>query len=247
MNNDNTIPAVEKTVALLEKLGKSENGATQAELANELGITQSTCYRILQTLQKHDWVKKNSGSRYDLSGGILAASMKLSDKIRRFDKAQPILDRLANESGLSCKLSIRQGTDQLTILRAESPGPIIVSGKVGTRFPVIEGSVGAALLSGDSEETIKNLCNGCGESIIEKTNPEIVIERINQIREKGYCLNSKQNRWKVEAMSVPLKDNEGNVAGTLTLLGFEDDFSIVNAPRYAEMLKKSAEDCIRSI
>ena len=46
----NTIPAVEKAVAVLDILGARENGATQAELVELLRITPSTCYRILQTL-----------------------------------------------------------------------------------------------------------------------------------------------------------------------------------------------------
>ena len=49
---NNKIPAVEKTIALLELLAKLPEGATQAELKKELGISMSTAYRILQTLQK---------------------------------------------------------------------------------------------------------------------------------------------------------------------------------------------------
>ena len=143
MNNEHIIPAVEKAVALLEHLGRSDRGATQAELARELDISGSTCYRIIQTLQKHDWLRKLPGNRYDLSGGMLTAAMKLVDAAARFEQCQPLLEELARQTGLSAKLSIRQGTDQLTVLRAEGPGPVSVTGKVGARVPVIEGSVGA--------------------------------------------------------------------------------------------------------
>jgi len=52
MTIQNTNPAVEKALEILTRLGQSNGGATQAELARELDISPSTCYRILQTLWK---------------------------------------------------------------------------------------------------------------------------------------------------------------------------------------------------
>ena len=103
----NTIPAVEKAVAVLDILGARENGATQAELVELLRITPSTCYRILQTLLEAGWIRKRSGKRFDLAGGMLAAAMKLVDRPARLRAAQPILERLAAETGLCAKLSRR--------------------------------------------------------------------------------------------------------------------------------------------
>ena len=57
---NNTIPAVEKAVQLLLALAEGEK--TQAELSAGLGISMSTAYRILTTLQAHRWVRKNSGA-----------------------------------------------------------------------------------------------------------------------------------------------------------------------------------------
>ena len=91
----NTIPAVEKAVAVLDILGARENGATQAELVELLRITPSTCYRILQTLLEAGWIRKRSGKRFDLAGGMLAAAMKLVDRPARLRAVQPILERLA--------------------------------------------------------------------------------------------------------------------------------------------------------
>ena len=59
---ENTIPAVEKAVAVLTRLGESEGGLTQAELAAALDIAPSSCYRILQTLLEADWVCKIGGT-----------------------------------------------------------------------------------------------------------------------------------------------------------------------------------------
>ena len=245
MNIENIIPAVDKTIALLEYLGQTENGRSQAELAKELDITGSTCYRILQTLLKHDWLLKLPENRYDLSSGMLSAVIKLTDQTARFESAVPLLEKLSAQTGLSCKLSIRQGNQQVTILRAESPRPMSVSGKVGSRFPIIEGSVGAVLLSGESEETVRKLATTCREDIVEKSQPEIIFDRIQSLGKQGYCLNTKYNRWKVDAMSVPVVNSGKHVVAALTLLGFDDDFYCDVLGKLAQQLKTTAAQCSR--
>lgn len=245
MNNDHIIPAVEKAVLLLGRLGKSKRGATQAELAKELEITPSTCYRIIQTLLRHDWIAKLPGNRYDLSGGMLSAAMKLAGRASRFEAAQPLLEALSAKIGLSCKLSIRQGAEQMTILRAESPRPMAVSGKVGSRFPLVEGSVGAALLRADAEADILALAAECREDVPERQRPELTLRRIAEIKAKGFCLNSGASRWKVAAMSVPVMEVDGQVAAALTLLGFDDDFPADKLDALAAQATATAADCAK--
>ena len=229
MNNENLIPALDKALSLLEHLGRNAGGVTQAELSSKLDITQSTCYRILQTLQRHDFVKKQAGGRFDISGGLLTAALRLVDRAKRFERAQPILDALAAKTGFSCKLSIRQGFEQISILRAESPLAVSVSGKIGARFPLIEGSVGAALLASDDEAALSSLAEACKDDIEERKDFSIVRRRISEIREKGFAVNDRPNRWNIEALSAPVRDSEGSVAAAITLIGFKDEFKDIKS------------------
>lgn len=68
---NNTMPAEEKTVLLMGLLAKRSEGASQAELKKELGISMSTAYWILQTLLEDKWVKKNSRRLYTPDNGLL--------------------------------------------------------------------------------------------------------------------------------------------------------------------------------
>jgi len=247
MNNEHTIPAVEKAVALLAYLGNSSHGATQAELARELGITPSTCYRIIQTLQKHDWLRKVGGNRFDLSAGMLATTMKLANQAARFEVCRPLLEKLANQTGLSAKLSIRQGNDQISLIRAESPNPVSISGREGARFPVIEGSVGAVLLYREEMSDIEALAAGCKDDIDEKKDLTLVRDRIEEVRRHGYCFNAKANRWRIDALSVPLSGEDGEVLAAITLLGFDDDFSPACLEKLLTAMKSCAAGCLKAI
>jgi len=247
MNKEHVIPAVEKTLSLLSFLGSKAGGATQAELASELDITMSTCYRILQTLNKHDWVRRGEGARYDISGGILSAAGKMVSHTARFANAQPVLERLAYQTGLSCKLSVRVGDEQMTVLRAESPEPMSVSGKVGARFPIVEGTVGAALLCSESPESIRRLSEVCQESIDEKADPESVLARIAQIKAKGYCSSLESSRWQIDAISCPVPGEGGKPAAALTLVSFKGEMRKRSLEDLAKALLFAASECARAV
>ena len=157
-----------------------------------------------------------------------------------FAAAQTVLDELAEETKLTCKLSIRQWNEQVAVLRADSPEPFAVGGKNGVRFPVIEGSVGAALLAGESDEDIRALVEETSADIAEKRDPLLLSGRIAEVREKGWIFNRGNSRWRVDALSMPLRDPSGSVAAALTLLGIQDDFTEDNLPDRVAALRRAA-------
>ncbi len=243
MNARHVVPALDKAVSVLEYLGRSEPGVSQADLAKALGIAPSTCYRILQTLLARNWVRQKPGGLYDLSDGLLAPAMKLLDRPRRFECLQPILEQLSQTTGLSCKLSVRQADEQVTVLRAESPAPMAVSGKVGARFPVVEGATGAALLLAEPPENVHRLILECPEEVEERANPEIVDRRLERLKTDGFCMNMRPNRWNVEALAVPLMTTEGRVLAAVTVLGFASDFADGQDHKIAAALRGACEQC----
>ena len=146
--SDHTVPAVEKTVAVLTAIAGAEGGKSHAELAGACSVSPSTCYRILQSLLKCGWIEKLPGGAFIPGAGFLPVAMDLTSfGGARWRSAPEILDRLSEKTGLSCKLSIRRGAEQVVAARSEAPGPFSISGRKGAAFPVVEGSVGAALLA----------------------------------------------------------------------------------------------------
>ena len=244
-NSPNTIPAVEKTLEVVICLSNQPAGVTQQELVSRLGLSYSSWYRILRTLQNGAWVTKGADGRYRLGENFLILARRAADPARRFESCRPVLERLAAESGLCAKLSIRRGGEQLTVLRAESPRPVSVTGREGASFPVIEGSVGAALLADASEEEIELLARNCREEVPERNHPELVLGRIRAVRDEGFTLNMGVNRWRIGAMSVPVRDNSGMVVAALTLLGYDEDFRPEEQSRLFRLLRRAAAECAK--
>lgn len=241
---NNRIPAVEKTILLMELLAKSPEGATQSELKRELAISMSTAYRILQTLLKHKWVRKNADGVYMPDNGLLPLLCRFRDSMDILEQAQRVIDKVASAHEIACKLSIRRGSEQVTLLRAEPAGPFALTGQVGSSFPVIEGSVGAALLCEESEDEILELAGECRADLPEKRDPELVLRAVRDVREKGYALNLRRNRWNIAAMSMPVRNAGGSVIAALTLIGTESDFAPGRRKKQLSILEKAVHDCM---
>ncbi len=232
MKNEHTIPAVEKTIAILERMAQQNGSLTHAQLAQECGITASTCYRILRSLMKYGWICKESDGTFSLSGGLLPLSLRVAAQNgENWENVQMILEAIVSETGLSCKLSIRKGElEQYVLARAEAPGPISISGKTGATFPVVEGSVGAALLADSLKSERAALLRAITADIPEKKDRDLLERSVEQVQQQGYILNTDHNRWRIGALSVPLRNLEGKIVAALTLLGVAEDFSPERLP-----------------
>ena len=218
--------------------------ATQAELSRELDISMSTTYRILSTLREYDWLRKEEGGYYALSSGLLPLLVHFRAELRKLEHAKKAIVRLSQEHHLACKVSIRRDREQLTLYRAEPPGPVTLTGQPGSTFPLIEGSVGAALLCMESEETLRRLVRECDADIPEKHDPELLFRGVAEVREKGYALNLRKNRWNIAALSMPLYGEGGAVIeAAFTLIGNMEDFRDPKLATLVSTLRQVIDEC----
>ena len=238
---NNTIPAVDKTIQLLLQL--SEKEATQAELSRSLGISMSTTYRILMTLLNHRWVFKSEEGVYRLSDGILPLTLGFSHEVNLLERVTEKVREISGKHQIACKISVRKENLQMTYFRAEPSGPVALTGNIGSTFPLIEGSVGAALLVNEPEEEITALLRECDAEIPEKENPEILYDAIREVRENGIVFNLRKNRWNIAACSKPITDINGNIIAAITLIGVLEDFTGKNRKKWISILDDAVNEC----
>ena len=243
-NMNNTIPAVDKAVQILEMLAGSP--CSQGELSKSLGISMSTAYRILQTLRARNWVEKDDARRYALAAGLLPLLKGFDADLAILKHARTKVEEICARYGIACKLSLRRGNEQVTDCRAEPAGPVALTGQPGSTFPVVEGSVGAVLLADSPDEEIRNLLEACSAPIPEKADPRLLERAVAEARRNGCCLNLRKNRWNIAAFSVPLRNGSGRIFAAFTLIGTVGDFAGTRRRKWEKVLKQAAAECERN-
>lgn len=114
------------------------------------------------------------------------------------------------------------------VLRQESPHPFGVSLKAGVRFPVVEGTVGAALLCEETDGEIERIWSRCGTLLTPEETFTVFKRRVREMRTHGYCVRNNIGGRGTTAMSAPVYGTEGQVAAALTILGSRQEFAANN-------------------
>lgn len=99
--------ALDRGLALLERLCGQPEGMSMSALADELDIPRSACHRLLAELQRRGYVRQlHSHGDYVLTGKIASLGLAFLSSTGIVDIAEPLLERLAQASGELVRLSI---------------------------------------------------------------------------------------------------------------------------------------------
>ncbi len=248
MENLNTIPVLEKAIQVLEYIGAHPGRVSQSEIKNALQIPQATCYRIISTMVEYNWLVKVNGNHYDISTGILPIARKVSFQLERYKVLQPILEHLAKKVGFSVKLSVRDGDEQVNVLCAKAPWDIALTTSIGSRDHLVTGgSVGVILTSEMNDSELSKLVKGLKEKIDTEARLQKLKEKIEDFKETGYVFNSAssdpQYKWHVDALSVPVFNDQNQIAGAITLLSTPGGLKKEDWNPLAKEMSKTAEFC----
>ena len=106
--------SLERGLALLERLCGQPDGMPLTLLADELDIPRSACHRLLVDLQSQGYVRQlRSQGDYILTAKLASLGLSFLSCSGIVDIAEPLLERLAQESGELVRLGIVDG-DRLT-------------------------------------------------------------------------------------------------------------------------------------
>jgi DNA-binding IclR family transcriptional regulator len=248
MKSKNLIPVLEKTIQVMEYIGAHNDRVTQSELINALALPQATCYRIVSTLVKNNWLIKYGHNQFDISTGLFPIARKALFQLERYKALQPILEHLAKKVGYSVKLSVRDGNEQVNVLSAKAPWDIAVTTTVGSRCPLTDGgSAGIVLLSAMDEAELLSLVKTIKDKTEADTVLQSLLKNIACLKKQGYYFNPASrdpgSKWHVDALSIAVSDTDKTPSAALTLLSLPGELANADWQKLVVEMKKAAEFC----
>ncbi len=142
-------PAVEQASRVLFCLARAQSPyISLIDICGEVGIHKSKAFSILETLSRFGLVKRNGeGKGYALGPGLISLSRKVLDDLSPPRLAEPILYRLAKETGSTAVFGLIAEKSVFVAAKYEGEGDIGVTMRVGRRLPVTYGAHGKAIAS----------------------------------------------------------------------------------------------------
>jgi IclR family transcriptional regulator, acetate operon repressor len=214
---------IARSLSVLRVLRDAEEDVGVTEIARALGLNASTTHRILRALVAAGYVAQNAHSeRYRLG----REAFLLGHAARRtlgLEAAMPVLERLAEETGESVNLVIRDGKAGLVVLRAESRQPLRFTQNVGTQIPLYCTSSGKTLLAfaDDYRAEVARLRDIRQLTPATLTSPEELLRDLEETRERGYSVNRAEHIPGVWGVAAPVLDADGRAIAVLAVQGPE--------------------------
>lgn len=147
----NTLQTLDRGIKALEIISNSKTGVTVAQLAEELAISRSIVYRIITTLENHGMVMRAGSGALLLGAAAVVISQRFEPQLRSI--AQPILESLAQKTGVTAFISTAQGDDCYVIMVEECNSSLLRFGyRLGSQHLLTVGAAGIAILSGRAEQ-----------------------------------------------------------------------------------------------
>jgi DNA-binding IclR family transcriptional regulator len=210
------IPVLQRSVALLTAVAAAPDGVGAKQLSLDLGIPQATCYRIIRTLVECDWLQECGAGDYRTGFGLALVARSWSDVEQRLRELRPFLHELADETGLSAKISVREGCHAVSVARMEALRANSISSPVGAKIPLTAaGSVGVMLMASASEAELRVILRG--EPPEQKRR---ITREVARAAKEGMARSYGKHHPSIHAVSIPVDVGQ---PGALTLVGWPED------------------------
>jgi len=218
---------LERGFNLLEHLATKPGGSSLSSLASQLDMPLSATHRLLTELIRLGYVRQDqSHSEYLLTIKLVAMGLSFLSASGITDIAQPLLDRLAVESGELVRLAVVDGESLTFVAKAQgATRGLRYDPDMGLSVTLSCSAAGHAWLSTMSDEAAMELVARQGFGKPEQFGPrapttiKAVTAYIKQARARGYSVINEVFAPAMSAMAAPVRDGQGRVIGVVTIAG----------------------------
>lgn len=217
---DSKAPAIARAAAVLRLLGKSETPLGLNAIAREIGINPSSCLYVLRALVAEELLSFDPDTkRYALDAGVLTLARHWLRRNRFPDLAQPVLDRVASQFGVTMLGVQILGLEHMVAVAVAQAGTFQLSVQVGNRFPALISATGRVLAAfGNYPEG--EIAARFGKLRWESP-PAFAdwLEQVEQTRQRGIGVDDGNYISGVTVLAAPVWKGGGRPSHALVAIG----------------------------
>jgi DNA-binding IclR family transcriptional regulator len=217
------IPVIDRMMDVLSLLEKRNNGASIRDLVDLLGLPRTTVYRILNTLQFHDVVRRTAEGTYRLGPRLLALAARTLADAQDYDLAalsRPHLEQLSEKTGEGCKVSVLDGNAILVVAAVQGTREYALTVVPGQRQPLHAGAASKMLIAHLPRKELDELLGDA--ELFRYTNKTLadrkrLFAELARIRRDGWSQDRGEYSPAICAYAAPIRDRSGKVIAALSV------------------------------
>ena len=237
------VPNLEKGIAVLEYLSLHTQGETLQDIKSALDISQTTAYRILNTLVRLDYLIYNEDTkRYKLSRKLLTLGFRSLNEHNLLETVLPRLRDLRDQVKETACFGVLGDRKGIFIEQAQGHHTfrfILSPGKPFDLHCSAPGQAIMAYLPNTVRDRYLSYMEFTRYNARTITTRDAYLEELEKVRKLGYAMDNEEELNGVICIGAPIFNYTGYPCGAIWISGPKDRLS-------KEVVRVSA-DCIRKV
>ena len=222
-SNKYWVPMVAKAIGLIEAISATDRELTLHEISRGEDISKTSAFRILFTLDKLGYIRRNQASgRYSVGFKMLDTLSKVTPATQLTRIGRPYLEKLRDDLDETVNLAVPWSGEIVYTAILESRHPFRMVATVGSTVPLHSTALGKCFAAfwpdGDAQEIIKRI--GLKRfTPYTITNRKKFLQAIKKVQSRGYALDEEETELAASCVAVPALDEKNRAIGAISVSG----------------------------
>ena len=250
-DSPSSVPALDRTLDILELLRASVGGLTLSELSTHLEIPKNAVFRISQTLLARGYLSRDAETMaFQLTGQWLKLATPRLRGLSLAALVRPAMTTLRDETGETIQLGVLSGLEGTIIEQVEGTQPLRIVVDLGLRFPLHNNGPGKLLLAHLSDEQRDQLLS---QIKLPASTPRTITSKAELRKEcarivsQGYSTDHAEADEGIHCIAAPVVDEFDGVVGALWVTGPAKRLPKSRFPELGTQVRAAAAQASRRI
>lgn len=209
-----------RTLAVLDRLSRTEGGLSLTELARALECSKSSLFPILKTMEQSGYVTSGVGA------AVYVLTPRIYELVRQHASRQSysrafgaVSRRVVSEVQETMQMAVLDGTDIVYVAKRESDQPVRLVSDVGLRLPGYATALGKCLLAHlDPSEVRERFAHVDMTRLTARTVRTVdeLLAALDRIRSEGVAEDWQEVSEGLCCISAPVHLGTGDVAAAVS-------------------------------
>jgi len=239
------VASVARALRVLKAFADHPGGIALTRLSAELGYGKASLSKIMSTLEREGFVRRDGAGHFHLTWRLLALAFGHAQRVGISGVCMPVLQSLADETDELVQLAVIEADHVLFVAKAEGPGhslrllPLV--GVVAPTHATASGKVWLASLPDDRALDVmrrQGLARVTSRTITSRAR---LLAELRSVRRDGYAITDGELDEGGRAIAAPII-HRGRVVGAIAVSGPSSRLPLPRLKRLAPRVQRAARE-----